>query len=124
MRLQLGTLWPDYGLVVIDDLGVPPHPDTLTRHWSEALAGAGLPHVRLHDARHSCATLMHLRGVPAIVIAAWLGHQDPGFTLSTYTHSNDAALAAAAAALSSITSGRHGENPSEPAAFDVTHRGR
>lgn len=40
--------------------------------------------VRLHDARHSCATLMHLRGVPIAVIAAWLGHANAAFTLPTY----------------------------------------
>jgi integrase len=42
--------------------------------------------VRLHDARHSCATLMHLRGVPIAVIAAWLGHQLAAFTMATYAH--------------------------------------
>lgn len=59
---------------------------------------------RLHDARHSCATLMHMRGVPVAVIAARLGHQDAGFTLRTYAHSTDAALAEAAATLGAITS--------------------
>jgi len=52
--------------------------------------------VRLHDARHSCATLMHLRGVPIAMIAAWLGHANAAFTLSTHAHSQDEALQAAA----------------------------
>jgi integrase len=63
----------------------------------EALEGVELPAVRLHDACHSCATLMHLDGVPAAVIAAWLGHTDARFTLSVYAHANDAALTDAAA---------------------------
>jgi len=54
---------------------------------------------RLYDARHSCSTVMHLNAVPAAVIAAWLGHTDARFTLSVYAHSNDNALAAAAAVL-------------------------
>jgi integrase len=73
-KLQLSSRWPDTGLVVVDALGTAPHPDTLTHAWSDALKAAKLPHVRLHDARHSCATLMHFKGVPAVVIAAWLGH--------------------------------------------------
>lgn len=52
---------------------------------------------------------MHLSGVPTVVIAAWLGHQDPGFTLRTYAHSNHDALADAAAMLGSITTGKKKE---------------
>jgi integrase len=100
LQLQLGSRWPNSGLVVVDDVGNPPHPDTVTRAWKAALKAARIPHVRLHDARHSCATLMHLNGVPAAVIAAWLGHTDARFTLAVYAHSNDTALASAAAALS------------------------
>jgi len=58
--------------------------------------GLGIERVRLHDARHSCATLMHLRQVPIAVIAAWLGHASAAFTLSVYAHSQDDALKAAA----------------------------
>ncbi len=47
-----------------------------------------------HDARHSCATLMHLRNVPIAVIAAWLGHASAAFTMSVYAHSQDDALKA------------------------------
>lgn len=105
-KLKLGSKWTDSAYVIVDELGVAPYPDTLTAAWRKALAAASLPHVRLHDARHSCATLMHLNGVPTVVIAAWLGHQDPGFTLRTYAHSNHDALAAAAAMLGSITTGK------------------
>ncbi|MBN7300497.1 tyrosine-type recombinase/integrase [Mycobacteroides abscessus subsp. bolletii] len=103
LKLLLGSKWTDTGLLVVDEFGNPPHPDTLTAAWRRALANAGLPHVRLHDARHSCATLMHLNRVPVVVIAAWLGHQDPGFTLRTYAHSTNDALAEAAAMLGTIT---------------------
>ena len=105
-KLALGSKWQNTGLVVVDEFGAAPHPDTLTKAWKTALSGAGLPHVRLHDARHSCATLMHLRGVPVVVIAAWLGHQDAGFTLRTYAHSTNDALSDAAAVLNSITTAK------------------
>lgn len=112
-RLALGSKWHDSGLVVVDEFGRPPHPDTLTKAWKKALAAAGLPHVRLHDARHSCATLMHMRGVPVAVIAAWLGHQDAGFTLRTYAHSTNDALADAAAVLNAITTAKPNPAASE-----------
>jgi integrase len=105
-KLALGPKWKDNGLVVVDEFGNAPHPDTLTKAWTEALTDAGLPHIRLHDARHSCATMMHMRGVPAVVIAAWLGHTDARFTLATYAHSTNAALADAAATLGSITAAK------------------
>ncbi|WP_232490811.1 site-specific integrase [Mycobacterium dioxanotrophicus] len=105
LKLFLGEKWADTGLVVVDEFGKPPHPDTVTHAWADALKDAGLPHVRLHDARHSCATLMHLNGVPETVIAAWLGHTDARFTLSVYTHSTNSALADAAAKLDVITAG-------------------
>jgi hypothetical protein len=39
---------------------------------------------------------MHLEGVPIAVIAAWLGHASSAFTMATYVHSQEPALAAAA----------------------------
>ncbi len=105
LRIRLGNRWPNSGMVVVGAVGEPPHPDTLTHAWADALAAAKLPHVRLHDARHGCATLMHLNGVPAVVIAAWLGHTDARFTLATYAHSTDAALADAGATLGTVLGG-------------------
>ncbi|MEQ7127088.1 tyrosine-type recombinase/integrase [Actinopolymorpha sp. B11F2] len=59
--------------------------------------------IRLHDARHTCGTLMHLQGVPIAVIAAWLGHADSAFTMRTYVHSQDEALHNAAVLLEDVT---------------------
>lgn len=108
LQIRLGSRWPATDHVVVDELGVPPHPDTLSHAWRKALLDTGLPPVRLHDARHSCATLMHLNGVPAVVISAWLGHTDARFTLSVYAHSTDSALAAAAATFGGVV-GRDAE---------------
>ena len=63
---------------------------------------AGLPKIRLHDTRHTCGTLMHLRGVQAAVIAAWLGHANAAFTIKTYVHSQDPALLAAGSTLAAM----------------------
>lgn len=44
----------------------------------------------------TCATLMHLQGVPIVVIAAWLGHVDAGFTMRIYAHAQPGSLFEAA----------------------------
>jgi integrase len=82
--------------VACDGIGQPYKPAVLTWRWGAMLDTLKIKRVRLHDARHSCATLMHLRGVPIAVIAAWLGHANAAFTMSTYAHSQDEALQAAA----------------------------
>lgn len=110
-RLALGSKWVESGLVVVGEDGAPPHPDTLSHVWAETIAAHKLPAVRLHDARHTCATLMHQDGVPLAVISAWLGHTNAAFTLATYGHSSDDSLAAAAQRLDALTGGK--SNPAE-----------
>ncbi|OUC77277.1 site-specific integrase [Gordonia lacunae] len=95
-RMALGESYGSGEYVACDEAGEPYHPNLLTFRWGKLLETLKIPHVRLHDARHSCATLMHLRGVPIAVIAAWMGHASAAFTLATYAHSQDDALKAAA----------------------------
>ncbi|MGC5023568.1 site-specific integrase [Tsukamurella sp. DT100] len=94
-KLLLGS---DYGpgdYVACDEAGEPRSPSWLTDAWDRLQRDLKIDRVRLHDARHSCATLMHMRGVPIAVIAAWLGHSSAAFTMATYAHSQDEALKAA-----------------------------
>jgi integrase len=95
-RLAFGSGFGSGEYVASDETGHPYHPNLLTFRWGRMLDDLGISRVRLHDARHSCATLMHLRQVPIAVIAAWLGHASAAFTLSVYAHSQDDALKAAA----------------------------
>jgi integrase len=88
-RLAAGSQYRGGEYVASNQLGEPLHPDAITSRWEKMLKNLGVPAVRLHDARHSCATLMHLRGVPIAVIAAWLGHASAAFTMATYAHSQD-----------------------------------
>ena len=50
------------------------------------LSCRGVPHIRFHDLRHSCATLLFAQGVPMKEIQAWLGHSTIGTTANIYTH--------------------------------------
>jgi integrase len=84
----------------------------LTFRWGKLLDDLGIDRVRLHDARHSCATLMHLRGVPIAVIAAWLGHASAAFTMSVYAHSQDDAPKAAASSIGRVVTTRDTETGS------------
>jgi integrase len=101
-RLALGTDHRDSGYVAVNEIGEPHTPDTLTRMWLKMAKAAGVRPIRLHDARHSCGTAMHLRGVPVAVIAKWLGHANPAVTTSLYGHSQDDALKAAAKSLGAV----------------------
>jgi integrase len=101
-RLRVGAGYGSGDYVASDELGKPYHPNLLTFRWGKLLDGLKIERVRLHDARHSCATLMHLRGVPIAVIAAWLGHASAAFTISVYAHSQDVALKSAASSFTRV----------------------
>jgi integrase len=72
--------------------------NALTWHWERIRAQAGLDHVRLHDLRHSFASLAISAGVPLATIGGLLGHKDLKST-QRYAHLDDPALRAGAAAV-------------------------
>lgn len=98
-KLEAGPSHETQGYVVADELGRPYQPTWYGHRFARLAREAGLPVIRLHDARHTTGTLMHLRGVPTAVISAWLGHASAAFTMRTYVHSQDEALRAAGATL-------------------------
>jgi integrase len=99
-RLSLGT--GAFTYVVSNEAGEPYSPAVLSRYWRDTVKAAGVRHIKLHAARHTCATLMHLSGVPAAVIAAWIGHKDASLTMRLYAHSQTDALKAAGATLNRV----------------------
>jgi integrase len=101
-RLALGAAHADSGYVAVDEAGEPYTPDTLTRMWHRLTKAAGVRPIRLHDARHSCGTALHLRGVPLAVIAKWLGHANASVTARIYAHSQDDELRAASVTLGQV----------------------
>ncbi|WP_083873857.1 tyrosine-type recombinase/integrase, partial [Nocardia paucivorans] len=105
-KLALGEAYGPGTHVVVDPAGYPYHPDTLTDYWEKITKAAKVRRIRLHDARHTCGTLMHLQGVPIAVISEWLGHADSAFTMRTYVHSQNDALASAAGTLEAVVTNR------------------
>jgi integrase len=86
-RIRLGSLWQDHGLVFPSQRGTTMHASNLTaRSFKPLLKRAGLPDIRLHDLRHTCATLLLSEGVHPKFVQELLGHANVGITLDTYSH--------------------------------------
>ena len=85
-RLKAGEKWQDHGLVFCNRRGGFLYPDVLLGQFHRVLAQAGLPRMRLHDLRHSAATILLSMGVPAKVIQEILGHSTIGMTMNIYSH--------------------------------------
>ena len=78
------------------------YPDSINSLHEKILKGAGLPHIRLHDMRHTAATLMLQNGVDIKTVSGMLGHYDAGFTLRTYTHTTTKQQEAAANTMGTV----------------------
>ena len=85
-RAELGAKFRDDDYVVRQKDGRPLRPDSMTQKWERFLERNNLPHIRLHDLRHSHATALIQAGVSPKVVQQRLGHADVSITLNTYTH--------------------------------------
>lgn len=74
------------GYVFVDALGNIFNPRSVIANFSKLLEQNGLQHIRFHDLRHSCASLLLANGVPLKQIQEWLGHSDIGTTANIYSH--------------------------------------
>lgn len=77
---------PHGGVVFGQTNGRPIDPAADYKAWKSLLKRAGVRDARLHDARHTAATLLLQQGVPARVAMQILGHSQIGLTLGTYSH--------------------------------------
>lgn len=74
--------------VWVDDIGKLVNPNTVTFHFKTFLAQHGLPRIRFHELRHSCASLLIACGVSLKEIQEWLGHSAISTTADIYSHLN------------------------------------
>ena len=72
--------------VCVDEMGTLISPHYLTAAFPKLLEKNGLRHIRFHDLRHSCASLLLANGVPMKQIQEWLGHSDFSTTANVYAH--------------------------------------
>lgn len=81
-----GQDWKEGNFIFTGGTGMPLHPDDISRELPAILKEAGLPKARMHDLRHSCATLLLSMGVSAKMVQETLGHSSYQLTMDTYSH--------------------------------------
>lgn len=104
-KLAWGPAYQALGLVFTREDGSPIHPDGFSQAFRKHVARASLPSIRLHDLRHTHATLALKAGVPVKVISERLGHADVAFTMNTYAHAIPGMQAEAAALVAALVDG-------------------
>lgn len=86
-QLAAGSKWQDNGLIFATAIGTPITGTNLTnRHFDPLLRRAGLPKIRFHDLRHTCATIRFVKGQHPKRVQELLGHSSVAITLDIYSH--------------------------------------
>jgi integrase len=105
-RAAAGDSWEDSlgsALVFPNIHGGPvDYTNVMARSYKPLLKRAGLPPIRFHDLRHTCATLLLSKGVHPKVVADVLGHASVTITLDTYSHVTPGLGDAAAGAMDDV----------------------
>ena len=86
-RARANGSWRALGLVFPNTLGgYADYTNLVPRHFKPLLRRAGLPDIRFHDLRHTCATLLLTKGVHPNIVSEMLGHSSVSITLDVYSH--------------------------------------
>jgi integrase len=104
-RVTVGDAWQGTDLMFCDQLGGPLHPDRFTRAFVAAARRAGVKQIRLHDLRHTWATLALQAGIHPKVVSERLGHATTGITLDIYSHVQPELDASAASTVAQLFAG-------------------
>lgn len=104
-HMQTGVRTDDTGFVFARHDGKPIHPDYFSQTFERLIATTNLPRIRLHDLRHTHASLLLKAGIPVKVVSERLGHASVAFTMQVYQHVLPGMQADAAARFSKIVFG-------------------
>jgi len=94
--------WIENNLVFPDGFGNFRSPKTDYAEWKKALKLCGISHKRLHDARHTAATLMYSQGIGIETISRALGHSTSAITSKLYVHNSEEPQKAAAKVMNQL----------------------
>lgn len=83
-KLVFGSAYHQSDYVFTWPNGNPFSPDYVSQHFSDLLKKHGFPHIRFHELRHSCASLLLSRGFTLKDVQEWLGHADIKMTANIY----------------------------------------
>jgi site-specific recombinase XerD len=101
-QLQADAAWVETGLVFTAASGAALDPESVSRYFRQAVKRALLPQIRLHDLRHTHATLALQAGIHPKVVSERLGHATVAITLDTYSHAIPAMQEEAAALIAEL----------------------
>jgi integrase len=104
-RLALGEAWADTGYIFVEEAGQPYHPHSYLTMFRRACARADVPPIRLHDLRHTMATLALQAGVHPKVVQEQLGHSAINVTMDVYSHVPQAVRRDSARTIAALFSG-------------------
>ena len=79
-------VWVESGYVFVREDGMPMDPDRISHLFRVTVEAAGLPKIRLHDLRHTAASLALATGIHPKVVSERLGHSSVAITLDIYSH--------------------------------------
>ncbi len=85
-RIRLGDAWHESDFIFTTAIGTPISPRNDYRSFQLLITKTGLRKIRLHDLRHTAASLLLAQDVPARVVMETLGHSQISITMNTYTH--------------------------------------
>jgi integrase len=112
-RSMLGIPLKDDDLVFCKSDGKPLLPNTVTHAWIKLVQRTGLKPIRLHDARHTHASLMLKQGAHPKVVQERLGHAGIQITLDTYSHITPGLQEAAAKRFDDVLNGKYNKHEKE-----------
>ena len=105
-RMLVGpAVYQDNDLVFARPDGTPTNPDAFSQSFDRLLARGTQPRIRLHDLRHTHASILLKAGVPVKVVSERLGHANPAFTITVYQHIIPGMQADAATVFSDLVAG-------------------
>ncbi len=104
-RLAMGAGFTDQGLVFALPDGRPYQPERFSREFARRLERYDLTRIRLHDLRHTWATLALLAGIPVEIVAERLGHS-VAVCAATYRHVTPAMASGAAEKVAGLIFGQ------------------
>lgn len=113
-RESFGTSYQDNGKLMCFPNGKLLHPDTVTSRFNRLVDRAGVPRIRLHDVRHTYATLSLDSGVDPKIVSDRIGHANMAYTLTIYTHRSTGRDKNAARKVADVIFGDDWDIPPEP----------
>jgi integrase len=113
-RELFGSDYGDGDLVFCREDGSPLNPHAFTEAFDRYVKASKLPRIRLHDLRHTWATLALQSGIHPKVVSEILGHSSIAITLDTYSHAIPTMQETAVDLVAALVQGSGHEEPREP----------